>query len=344
MGSITTGGSTGKPLKIYKSKNVHYEVLAWRAIGWWKVSPADNEAIIHRKVPTSFVQIVKNRLLWWPTRRAYLSAKSISEDNIKKFISDLKKNKIRWIVGYCAAIEYVADYILNKGLKIEGIDLIWSTSSPLTSIIRNKIEAAFNCKVMDQYGCCEMGNIAIQRPGEEFLTINADYVHVDIVNQNNNILNEKKEYGDVLITELMTIEFPLIKYRLGDKSRYLKTMQESNDGFPKIEFVRGRISDAVWLPDGTYIDGAFLTTICDNYSDFVACYQIIQSLDYSIQVNFIPKKEVEDFNIARNQIITEFQALTKGQITINHSIVSEISDFAGKRKFIISEISLSKIK
>lgn len=343
LGEITTGGSTGKPLKIYKSPNVYYEVLAWRALGWWNISPADNEAIIHRKVPTGFIQTTKNRFYWWPTKRAYLSAKSISEENIKKFIIDIKKNKIKWIVGYCAAIEYVADYILNNNIQIDCIDLIWSTSSPLTKIVRDKIEKAFHCKVMDQYGCCEMGNIAIQKPGENYLTINSDYVHVDIVDSSDSIINEKKEYGDVLITELKTVEFPLIKYRLGDKSRYIKTMKESHDGFPKMEFVRGRISDAVWLPDGTYIDGAYLTTICDNYSDYVACYQIIQDLDYSVQINFIPRQGDFNFDLIKNKIINEFQELTKEKIKINHSTVSKISDFDGKRKFIISNISLSKV-
>lgn len=343
LGEITTGGSTGKPLKIYKSPNVHYEVLAWRALKWWNVSPADNEAIIHRKVPIGFMQTMKNRLLWWPTKRAYLSAKSISEENIKNFIQDIKKNKIKWIVGYCAAIEYVADYILKNKIQVDGIDLIWSTSSPLTKIVRNKIETAFNCKVMDQYGCCEMGNIAIQKPGEDYLTINSDYVHVDIVDLNNSIINDIKEYGDVLITELKTFEFPLIKYRLGDKSKYVKTMKESHDGFPKMEFVRGRISDAVWLPDGTYIDGAYLTTICDNYSDYIACYQIIQDIDYSIQINFIPKQGEFNFELIKDEIIRDFLSLTKGKVIINHSTVSKISDFEGKRKFIISKISLSKV-
>lgn len=343
LGSITTGGSTGKPLKLYKSKHVHYEVLGWRALRWWGVSPADNEAVLHRRVPTTFKQKFLNRLIWWPTKRAYLSATAISESDIARFLKDVKKNKIEWMVGYCASIEYVADYILRNRIQIDGIKLIWSTSSPLTKIVRQKIEKAFNCKVMDQYGCCEMGNIAIQKPNEDYLTINSDYVHVDIVNSNDMIVSEKKEYGDILITELRTKEFPLIKYRLGDRSRLLQTMDESTDGFPKLEFIQGRISDAIWLPDGTYVDGAFLTTICDNYSDYIACYQVHQQLDYSIDLSFIPKNEVKDINIVIGKIISDFQQLIKNQVKIRQAIVSEIPDFAGKRKFIISDISLSKI-
>lgn len=343
LGSTTTGGSTGKPLKLYKSKHVHYEVLGWRALGWWGISPADNEAIMHRRVPTTFMQKLINRLMWWPTKRAYLSATAITDADIKRFLDEVKRNKIVWMVGYCASIEYVADYVLRNNIKVEGIKLIWSTSSPLTKIVRQKIERAFGCKVMDQYGCCEMGNIAIQKPNENCLTVNADYVHVDIVADGNRIVTGVKEYGDVLITDLNTKEFPLIKYRLGDKSRLVKTMEESEDGFPKLEFVQGRISDAIWLPNGTYVDGAFLTTICDNYSEYIACYQIHQKLDHSIDVSFIPKDGVSGTNVIIEKIIEDFRKLTINQVEINKKVVNEIPDFAGKRKFIISDISLASL-
>lgn len=342
LGSITTGGSTGKPLKLYKSKHVHYEVLGWRALSWWGLSPANNEAIMHRRVPTTFMQKLMNRLMWWPTKRAYLSATAISDADITHFLADMKRNKIEWIVGYCASIEYVADYVLRNNIIVDGIKLVWSTSSPLTKIVRQKIECAFNCKVMDQYGCCEMGNIAIQKPNEDYLTINADYVHVDIVADGDNIVTDDKEYGDVLITDLNTFEFPLIKYRLGDKSRLVKTMEESKDGFPKLEFVQGRISDAIWLPNGTYVDGAFLTTICDNYSDYIACYQIHQLMDHTIDVSFIPKMGAEGTDAIISKIVSDFVKLTSNQVEIRSEVVDSIPDFAGKRKFIISEISLAK--
>lgn len=344
LGSITTGGSTGKPLKVYKSKHVHYEVLGWRALDWWGVSPADNEAILHRRVPSTIMQKLRNRMMWWPTKRAYLSATAISEEDISRFLADVIKNKIVWMVGYCASLEYVADYVLRNNLKIDGIKLIWSTSSPLTKIVRQKIERAFHCKVMDQYGCCEMGNIAIQKPNEDYLTINSDYVHVDIATESGKLVTNDKLYGDVLITDLNTKEFPLIKYRLGDKSRIIKTAEESEDGFPKMEFVQGRISDAIWLPDGTYVDGAFLTTICDNYSDYIACYQIHQQMDYSINISFVPKEGVDGTTGIIEKIIKDLENLTTNQVKISSIVVSEIPDFAGKRKFIVSEISLARIK
>lgn len=338
LGASTTGGSTGKPLIVYKSRHNHYEVLGWRALQWWGVSPAANEGIIHRRVPVSFKQKLFNRILWWPTRRAYLSATRITSASMGSFIAEVKSKRIKWLVGYCGSLELLADYVLNNNIKVECVELVWSTSSPLTQIVRGKIEQAFNCKVMDQYGCCEMGHIAIQRPEEECLTINSDYVWVDIVNGES--LAAHNELGDVCITDLNTPQFPLIKYRLGDRSRILKTMDESADGFPRMDFVRGRITDMVYLPDGSVVDGSFLTTICDSYSEYISCYQIHQYSDYSITFKVVTKGN--DAAPVVRKVEKTLSELVKNSVKITTEEVDRIEDFEGKRKFIISEIALAK--
>lgn len=67
---------------------------------------------------------------------------------------------------------------------------------------------------MDQYGCNEVANIAIQCPLCNGLHINSDFIHVDIVDQEDRLL-EAGKYGEILVTNLESRAFPLIKYRLG---------------------------------------------------------------------------------------------------------------------------------
>lgn len=337
-----TGGSTGEPLIVYKSKHVHFEVLGWRALNWYGVSPAMNEGIVHRRVPEKFLERLLNRVLWWPTKRAYLCATHVTPKSVKYFVDEIKRYNIEWLVGYCGSLEYIADYILKEKIELYNVKLIWSTSSPLTKIVRKKLETAFHCAIMDQYGCCEMGNIAIQKPNENFLTVNSDYVHIDIINGGIDVTNKHK-YGDICITDLNTMEFPLIKYRLGDRSRIVKTMLESKDGFPKLEFVQGRISDMIYLPDNTYLDGSYLTTICDNYSEQISCYQIHQYANFDITFVVVLKRQNTQSMYVIQEIKQVLESLVKYQVRIEVRIVDKIEDFAGKRKFIISEIALSKL-
>lgn len=340
MNPSSTGGSTGTPLVVYKSADVHYEILGWRALSWYGLGPWENEAIAHRRVPTSLINKLKNRILWWPTKRAYLDATNISEAKIHDFIRDIKRMNTKWVVGYCGSLEYVADYILRNSIDIDSVQLVWSTSSPLTEIVREKIQSAFKCKVMDQYGCCEMGNIAIQKPNEDCLTVNSDYVHVDIIN--GVAIVPEGEYGDVCITDLHCKEFPLIKYRLGDRASLLHTMNDSYDGFPKLSFVKGRTTDMLPLPNGDVLDGSYLTTICDAYSDYISCYQLYQRINYDIVFYVVLKKDDKLSGDIVTKIKEQLCVVSNNQINIHIKKVDSIPDFAGKRKFIISELTVGK--
>lgn len=333
----STGGSTGMPLVVYKSKNVHYEVLAWRALSWYGIGPWDNEAIVHRRVPTTVFKLWLNRGLWWPTKRSYLNATNISDAKIRIFIDEIKKFRIKWVVGYCGSLEYVADYIINNTIVIDSVKLVWSTSSPLTQIVREKLEKAFRCPVMDQYGCCEMGNIALQKPTENCLTVNSDYVHIDIVNGNTHV--PEGVVGDICITDLHCKEFPLIKYRLGDRASIISSMNKSHDGFPKLSFVKGRTTDMLPLPNGDVLDGSYLTTICDKYIEYISCYQIYQESNFNIIFYVVPKEDNPFTDNIISRIKNHLFKISNNQIDIKIKKVSSIPDFAGKRKFIISELT-----
>lgn len=117
-------------------------------------------------------------------------------------------------------------------------------------------------------------------------------------------------------------------------------MDESPDGFPRMDFVRGRITDMVHLPDGSVVDGSFLTTVCDNYSEHISCYQIHQHDDYSITFKVVTKGN--DADPVVRKVEATLKDLVKNSVKITTEKVDSIKDFAGKRQFIISEIALAK--
>ena len=124
----------------------------------------------------------------------------------------------------------------------------------------------------------------------------------------------------------------------------LESCKESADGFQKIAFVQGRTSDMLYLPGGDVLDGSFLTTNCANYSTHISCYQIYQSADYNVTFRVVPKSSDQSHLIIINKITNDFRSLVKNVIDIKVIITDSIEDFAGKRKFIISDIALSKLQ
>lgn len=341
LGISTTSGSTGTPLKVYKDKTIPLEVMGWRAFMWWGLSPAANMAKLHRKAADNFKAKLKNRLMWWPTKRAYLNNAVLLDDvRLANFIDELKSMKIEWLQGYCSTLETVADYIINNDIVIDTVKMVWCTSSPLTSLIRAKLEQAFRCKIMDQYGCNEMWNIAIQRKDEPYLTVCNDYVHVDTVREDCS-QTEINEIGDILITDLNSLAYPLIKYRLGDKGSFALSATESKDGYPKLNFVKGRISDTFIFPDGTKVDGVYLTAICDCCPDIVSSYQVYQKADYSIVLRLVLKKGVNQTAPEVNDVFQSLIKTIKGKVACELEIMDRIPTYNGKKRYIISEIALS---
>lgn len=337
----TTGGTTGQPLKLYKNPSTSVEVMGWRAFDWWGINPSDNVGILHRRTPVTTIGKLKNRLLWWPTKRAYFNASVINENQIDNFIDELLNQKTVWLQGYCSALEVVADYVLANDIQIPTLKMVWSTSSPLSYLTRNKFERAFNCDVMDQYGCCEMWNIALQKRGEPYLTICSDYVHVDIV-QDDGTPCAVGEIGEVLITDLFSHPFPLIRYRLGDKSAIVTTADKSADGYEKMSFVKGRITDSLIMPSGARIDGAYLTTICDNYCDYIDSFQIHQTEDYSVTLKLKLKPGITKDSPAVKSVVNDLRSKIRGEVEFKVQFLDCIHGDGGKKRYVISDVALMK--
>lgn len=336
----STSGSTGTPLKVFKEKGIPVEVMGWRAFKWWGMSPAANMAKLHRNAASTFKEKLKNQILWWPTKRAYLnSASMLTEEKIKTFIREVNKNKIRWFQGYSSSIESVADYLLKEHLQVPTVDMIWWTSAPLSKLTRDKIETAYQCKVMNQYGCNEMWNIAMQKREEPYLTVCSDFVHVDIVGKQGEILPVGTK-GDILITDLNCKAFPLIKYRLGDRGSMALNPLDSQDGYPKLNFVEGRTSDNIILPDGKKIDGVYLTAICDVCPDVISSYQVYQHDDFSVSLRLVLKDGVSVTHPQIDKVYKDLVKTLNGQVACRLEILKAIPSIKGKKRYIISEISL----
>ena len=339
VGYATTGGSTGMPLKIYVDKRFHWEILGWRMFKLWGISPAANMGIIHRRVPNTYFAKVKNRLLWFPTRRAYLNASAISEISLRKFICEIRDKKIEWLQGYVGGLENLADYIINNHIELHHLKLVWSTSAPLLKHVRRKLERAFHCKIMDQYGCCEIANIAMQGPACEHLHINCDVVYVEAVSNGQRVIDEE---GELLVTNLESKVFPLIRYRLGDKGTLLSHHCRCGNPFPLLKQIEGRISDAIYTPKGLYVDGCYLTTLFDEFSELFSQFQLYQAKDYSITL----KVKIYQDNIETRKALKKIQSIleknTNYEIPIRILVVEHIDDDRGKIRYIISEIALNK--
>ena len=334
---ITTGGSSGEPLKIGVNKDRIREVQKWQMFNWWDTPLNANMASVYRGLPVGGLKALALGIINWPQKVIRLDATQITPNKIEIFISNYQKIQPKIIHGYVGAMDAIADYILEQNISFNfKPNAIWLTAAPVTKLQEQKISKAFNnAAICDQYGCSEIYFIASECSHKKGLHIFADSVKLEIVNKRDEIVNFN-EHGKIILTNLDEFSFPLIRYENGDEGRLLKEKCTCGMSLPLLDKVKGRISDNIVLPDGTILSGEYLTTIFDDYTDSVKQFQIIQKKDLSITVK-ICLYDTTKSDYINNEVYKQLELRINNQVPFKIEFVSDIKSEKGKLRFIIKE-------
>jgi phenylacetate-CoA ligase len=336
----TTGGTTGEPLSIYSDPNVPLSIISWRMLNAWGVDVSNNSGYLYRAVPTGLKRTLTSMALY-PTRRAYIAAAEMSHQRMADFLEELKRIKPRYLVGYVGAIDAFADYFKDIGAKLPTLKAIWTTAAPLPQLKRRYFEEVFDCRVYTQYGCVETYMIAAECQKQNGLHIYSDIRHVDIVEGSQPV--KTGETGDILVSDLTNYAFPLLRYRLGDRGRLLNRSCSCGSPFPLMDYVKGRISDQIYFPDGTSVPGEYWTTIFDDHPNAIKSFQVYQRADYSVMVNY------DRGNVSTEEYLKAIQSVGRmlenklgGRVALSFHETTIDNNENGKTRFVKSEISASK--
>lgn len=332
---VTTGGSTGAPLKVYHDKGFPLDVIGWRVLNWWGVKPSDNISFIYRKVNTGW-RLLLNHIFWYPTRRVFLDASLMNPKSMSAFHTKINKTRPRVLQGYVGAVYEFAKFCKENNFKFDYIKAVWVTSAPLNESQRRTMQQVFNAPVYDQYGCSEVFWLAAECKVQNGLHTFPDCRYLEILDENgsNSVLGS---YGEIAVTDLTNFSYPLIRYKNGDIGRYLKTNCECGSALPLIDKVRGRVTDVIRLKDGTIISGDYLTTIFDDYSNAVTEFQIRQKIDFSIDI-YCVLGEQKNAKVICSSVVDDFSIKINYQADVNLHFVDEIKHEQGKTRFVISDV------
>lgn len=333
---VTTGGSSGTPLRIGHTRGVIREIPKWQMLSWWGLPAAANMATLYRRVPRSPAERLATTLVSWPQRVIQVDATRLNATEIDAFIGALDRHKPALIHGYAGALDTVSEAMLARGTPAPRPTVVWSTAAPLTKVQEAKIQRAFGAPVCDQYGCSEAYFIAAECPQKQGLHIFADRVWVEFVDDDG-LPVPAGEYGRIVVTCLDETSFPLIRYANGDMGRAIEGSCTCGRGLPLMDKVRGRVSDRIVLPDGTVLAGEYLTTIFDDYTSEVSRFQVLQRKSGAIEVRVVIRDGIADGDRVLNATRRELGARIAGQVPLDVMPVSEIKSERGKLQFVIRE-------
>lgn len=249
-------------------------------------------------------------------------------ENVQYYVENLNKYQPQALDGYPSTLYEVARYINKNDVALTFQPIaIFPTAETLLPHYREEIEAAFNCKVFDQYASSE---------GSPFVTECAEgNLHYHMLSG----VIEQDEDNEMLITTFMNNGTPLIRYRIGDKIEFAPSDQKCTCGsaFPIVKALQGRTGDYIQTNTHGKVRAVFLSLLSDGFKNSIIAMQFIQERLNHVIVNIVPDTEYE---ASVDAIVLERLIYALGDdMEIELRKIPEIQkDKSGKFKFVVNHL------
>ncbi len=198
---VETSGTSGQVLHFYRNEEWDScnRASIMRGYSWYGVKPWDRNGYFWGYNIASN-QKLKIQLLDWLQNRFRVFSYERAE--IKKFAKKIKK--ATFVSGYSSMIYETAKLVNSMGVSgAFNLKMIKGTSEKIYESYQEEIRKAFGLKMISEYGATEAGIIAYECP--------EGHMHI---NMENVILEEID--GEAYVTNLNSLAFPIIRYKIGD--------------------------------------------------------------------------------------------------------------------------------
>ena len=259
----TTGGSTGEPVTVWKTRDAWAWELAatWRGYRWTGVDVGDLQARFWG-VPQGTSGRWRSRAIDTVCRRVRLSAFSFSHDDMLRYVDVLEKQRPSYFYGYVSMLTEFARFLAAEGRRLDFAPTsIITTAEVLSSVDRELLNDVFGAPVFNEYGCGELGTIAHE--------CESGSMHLSEENMVVEVYDEDRpcspgEVGELVVTELNNVGFPMIRYRTGDYGSISGDNCACGRTLRVLEDVQGRAYDFVRNRLGQLFHGEFIMYIFEE--------------------------------------------------------------------------------
>jgi phenylacetate-CoA ligase len=346
---MTTGGSTGIPVRVRKST---LDGILWMAACirdeiWHR---EDMSGTLARVRPMPPAMDEKNRrivlspeglvvqtwgepqsLLWRTGPMAIIDvtkpipqqAEYLRRLNPDYLLTD--PSNLRLLLGHCR----------DEAITLPALRSVWTVSEVVDPALRALCQRVFGVRTVENYSSMEVGYIALQCPDHTHLHVQSELVLVEVLDANGHAC-APGETGRVVVTPLHNFAMPLLRYELGDEAEAGEPCQ-CGRGLPVLTRVVGRTIDHVTLPSGLKRPAVINHT---KLSEFTAIreFQIVQRAVDLIEARFVVSRPLTDAE--KLELIAVLQAEFHEGFRVELSFPDSIArTAAGKMRPFISDLA-----
>ncbi len=183
-----------------------------------------------------------------PERQILMSIFHLAEKTAPQYLAFLHKQEGKILEGFPSVLGILADFA-SMQRETFPMRTIFTSGEPLYPAARAKIEAAFECKVFDSYGMTEYCGL-IHECAHGQMHLVPEFGYLEILDEGDEPVAEGEE-GFFVWTGFLNRAMPLIRYRIGDRGRWLHgSACGCGLNFPLVIPTITRESEILRCPDG----------------------------------------------------------------------------------------------
>ncbi len=298
----STGGSTGEPVQVILDR----DFLAW-------AHATDMYAFQDLCGFSPYDYLSHRRAVIWHQRRrpteshpsAWLAGRllkqliivepyeTLTQQKLDEHVRRLNECRPAVILSFAGTIFQIAKHALARNVPMHRPRLIVASAEMLYPAMRETIQQAFGCPVLERYGAAETGRMAWECSHGKLHLFSFSHV-VEVLDPNNRPVRPGG-IGRIVVTPLHNLAMPLIRYEIGDLARVSAHPCPCGSPLPAWDEISGRVIHHFVRADGDIVFGGNFIAMFYEY-DWVLQFYVLQEAVDRIVIRFkrTPGHDVPD--------------------------------------------------
>lgn len=263
FGEVTSGGSTGVPVRVRKSElaqtmweSSHIRERLWAAEGtegtlvrFWQSNPNYFTPLGYAAVMSAEGLVLDgwggvDALLW---RTGKVGHMSDHQPFAVKF-AFMERVQANHLLIFPSNLRLLIGEFRRAGVRLPSLKSVWTQSELVDDALRAACREVLGCEIIDTYSAAETGLMALQCPQQHHYHVQSETMLVEVLDAAGRAC-APGEVGRVVVTPLHNYATPLLRYDVGDEAE-MGGPCGCGRGLPVLKRIVGRAHDYVHLPSG----------------------------------------------------------------------------------------------
>lgn len=260
----TTGGTSGKPLRLIIPKDRHVVELntmnaMWNHIGW----KGEIRAVIRNK------QLKPNQIFTVNPLKKEIIFDGFNTDfsYYEKIYSTIKKYNIKYIHAYPSSAYQFCLFLKDSNKDTSIITGFLCGSEGLTELQSSLIKDELKIPIYNWYGHSEKLILGGPCKNNDAIHVEPTYGYLELLDEENKRITTPGKVGEIVGTGIHNPYMSFLRYRTGDFAEYVGDYCEHcGRHLPLIKNIQGRWDkNKIYLKDNTYVTITALNLHSDLY-------------------------------------------------------------------------------